>query len=81
MPLKGREDFIAGKTWIRFTHHKETAHPRYYQVLLTETDINVERSATPHAGIFRFTFRSGTVPAIYVGGVKALPDWKTRIQI
>ncbi len=40
----------------RFSHDDETAHAGYYQVRLTDYDINVELTATPRCGIQRYTF-------------------------
>ncbi len=42
-----------------FTHDKESARPGYYQVLLQESGINVELSATVRTGIHRYTFPDG----------------------
>ena len=39
-----------------FTHDDEQARPGYYQVRLHPSGINAELSATPHAGIHRYTF-------------------------
>lgn len=40
----------------RFSHADETAHAGYYQVRLTDYDINVELTATPRCGVQRYTF-------------------------
>lgn len=40
----------------KFTHDDETAHAGYYQVRLTDYDINVELTATPRCGVQRYTF-------------------------
>lgn len=42
--------------YSRFSHNDEQAHAGYYQVRLTDYDINVELTATPHCGIQRYTF-------------------------
>ncbi|MCD7915738.1 MAG: GH92 family glycosyl hydrolase [Tannerellaceae bacterium] len=39
-----------------FSHEKETATAGYYQVYLTDYDINVELTATERCGIQRYTF-------------------------
>lgn len=39
-----------------FSHDRETASPGYYSVILDDEDILVELTATPHAGIHRYTF-------------------------
>ena len=40
----------------KFSHNDETAHAGYYQVRLTDYDINVELTATPRCGVQRYTF-------------------------
>ena len=42
--------------YSKFSHSDETANAGYYQVRLTDYDINVELTATPHCGIQRYTF-------------------------
>ena len=42
--------------YSRFSHNDETAHAGYYQVRLTDYDINVELTATPRCGVQRYTF-------------------------
>ena len=39
-----------------YSHNKESACPGYYQVLLQESGVNVELSATTRTGIHRYTF-------------------------
>lgn len=39
-----------------FSHEKETATPGYYQVHLADTDINVELTVTPRAGMHKYIF-------------------------
>ena len=43
----------------RFSHDDETATAGYYQVRLTDYDINVELTATERCGIQRYTFTEG----------------------
>lgn len=43
----------------RFSHDDETATAGYYQVRLTDYDINVEITATERCGIQRYTFPKG----------------------
>ena len=40
----------------RFSHDQETARPGYYEVMLTDSKVKVELTATPHAGFHRYTF-------------------------
>lgn len=43
----------------KFTHDKETARAGYYKVHLDDYNIDVELTATPRAGIQRYTFPEG----------------------
>ncbi|MDB6111812.1 MAG: putative alpha,2-mannosidase [Pedosphaera sp.] len=49
-PLEARR-FVSG-----FSHDKESAQPGYYQVMLDKYNIKAELTATPHAGMHRYTF-------------------------
>ena len=55
----------AGDFGQHYSHDTESAHPGYYQVLLTEKranvefKVNVELSATVRTGIHRYTFQKG----------------------
>jgi len=40
----------------RFSHDNEHAHPGYYSVLLDDTGVRAELTATEHAGFHRYTF-------------------------
>lgn len=40
----------------RFSHENETASPGYYQVKLTDYDVNVELTTTQRAAMHRYTF-------------------------
>lgn len=42
-----------------FSHKEESAKPGYYQVKLQNYNINVELTATAHAGFHRYTFPQG----------------------
>ena len=42
-----------------YSHDKESARPGYYQVLLKESNVNVELSATTRTGIHRYAFPEG----------------------
>lgn len=54
LPAKEAEQPLG--IFSHFSHSDETAHAGYYQVRLTDYDINVELTATPHCGIQRYTF-------------------------
>ena len=42
-----------------YSHSEESAYPGYYQVLLQESGVNVEVSATVRTGITKYTFPKG----------------------
>ncbi|MGF7229748.1 GH92 family glycosyl hydrolase [Arachidicoccus sp.] len=44
----------------RFSHSEESAKAGYYQVKLSDYNINAELTATEHAGFHRYTFPQGT---------------------
>jgi predicted alpha-1,2-mannosidase len=63
MPYTGDEKTRAGNAQqagsgygSRFSHANESARAGYYQVKLDDHDINVELTATGHAGFHRYTF-------------------------
>lgn len=66
-----------------FSHKDESAHPGYYQVRLTDTNINVELTATTHAGFHKYTFPANAEKTVLLdldhGRKKG--DWGTRIEI
>ena len=49
-----------------FSHEHETARPGYYGVRLLESGVEAEFTATPHAGIHRYTFPKGAEETIIV---------------
>lgn len=71
MPISGPRRYFSGTNefakkpigeagWAsRFDHERETAHPGYYSVELTDYDILAEAVAARHTGALRFTFRRG----------------------
>lgn len=50
------EQLKAANFGQHYSHDKESAKPGYYQVLLKESGVNVELSATVRTGIHRYTF-------------------------
>ncbi len=63
MPFTGTVPLDAGKVdkidsgyRSRFNRETETARPGYYSVELTDDNIDVELTATPRAGLHRYTF-------------------------
>ena len=49
-----------------FNHQQESASAGYYQVELTDYEINVELTATPPVGIQRYTFPKDSASQVYV---------------
>ena len=49
-----------------FNHQQESASAGYYQVELTDYEINVELTATPRVGIQRYTFPKDSASQVYV---------------
>lgn len=45
-----------GLTGTRFSHDNETARPGYYSVRLDDAGVDVELTATTHAGLHRYSF-------------------------
>ncbi len=63
-----------------FSHKDETAQAGYYQVRLTDYDINVELTATPRCGIQRYTFpNNGKERAVILNLTKAL-NWDGTVD-
>lgn len=64
----------------RFSHSDETAHAGYYQVRLTDYDINVELTATPRCGIQRYTFPdNGKEREVIIDLAKAM-NWDATVD-
>jgi len=74
MPFTGEVQFVPGDTEedpdtayrSRFSHDREHAEPGYYQVQLLDDDINVELTATPRAGMHRYTFPEGEPASLII---------------
>jgi len=58
------EQLAAADFGQHYSHDKESARPGYYQVLLQESDVNVELSATVRTGIHKYTFPEGKTQTI-----------------
>jgi predicted alpha-1,2-mannosidase len=58
IPLSGDLQAVKKKAHLAqpFSHADETAKPGYYEVLLGDSKIKVELTATAHAGFHRYTF-------------------------
>jgi predicted alpha-1,2-mannosidase len=49
-----------------FSHEKEKASPGYYAVYLDDYHIEVELTATEHAGFHRYTFPQSDAPGLFI---------------
>lgn len=69
----------------KFSHKDETAHAGYYQVRLTDYDINVELTATERCGIQRYTFPSNNKERVVILNLAKAMNWDatedTRIHV
>jgi len=65
----------------RYSHDQESAKAGYYQVKLLDYDINVELSATTHAGFHRYTFPKNSEGHVLFDLDHTLNkgSWSTRI--
>lgn len=50
----------------RFSHETEKASPGYYEVRLSDDDILVQLTATPHCGIHKYTYPKGETQKLIV---------------
>lgn len=71
LPAKSQEGELG--IYSKFSHNDEQARAGYYQVRLTDYDINVELTATPRVGVQRYTFPEGDA-AVIVNLKKAM-NW------
>jgi putative alpha-1,2-mannosidase len=58
-----------GKYSRPFSHDNEEASPGYYKVIFSDNGTVAEASASVRTGMFRFTFPSGTAPAILISDI------------
>lgn len=66
--------------YSRFSHDDETAHAGYYQVRLTDYDINVELTATERCGVQRYTFpENGRERVVILNLAKAM-NWDATVD-
>lgn len=59
----------------RFSHSDETAQAGYYQVRLTDYDINVELTATERCGIQRYTFPNNGKERVVILNLAKAMNW------
>lgn len=64
----------------RFTHKDETAHAGYYQVRLTDYDINVELTATPRCGVQRYTFPNDGKERMVILDLNKAMNWDATVD-
>ena len=62
----GTADNPDGGYRSRFSHATEKASPGYYEVRLSDDDILVQLTATPHCGIHKYTFPQGETQKLIV---------------
>jgi predicted alpha-1,2-mannosidase len=80
MPVTGTADVSLDDCASAYDHDQETSAPHLYQVLLEDTDIRADITATEHALVYRFRFPSGSAPALLVSACEAalsMPDATT----
>ena len=64
----------------RFSHTNETAHAGYYQVFLSDYNINVELTATARCGVQRYTFpKDGKERVVLLNLCKAM-NWDATLD-
>ena len=71
MPVTGPANVGIDDCASEYDHDLETSAPHVYQVLLEDTDIRAEITATEHALVYRFRFPSGSGPALLLSACEA----------
>lgn len=64
----------------KFSHSDERAHAGYYQVRLTDYDINVELTATPRCGIQRYTFPANGKERMVILNLSKAMNWDATVD-
>ena len=64
----------------RFSHADETAHAGYYQVRLSDYDINVELTATPRCGVQRYTFPTNGKQRMVILNLAKAMNWDATVD-
>ena len=87
MPGTGDAQFEPGNTnhsetgyRSRFSHTREKASPGYYSVMLDDSKVLVELTATKHAGFHRYTFPEGQSAHLLIDLVHGLGEWANPIN-
>lgn len=83
MPVSGDiNDLISKETYhSSFSHQDESAHPGYYRVKLSDTDIQAELTATTRCGFHKYTFPSDQAAQVVfdLNHSRDKGSWGTRI--
>lgn len=61
-------------------HRQETASPGYYKVSFPEQGISAEFTATPHAGVHRYTFKGEAPRRIRIDARHCVGGWCTPLE-
>lgn len=75
----GTADNPDGGYRSRFSHATEKASPGYYEVRLSDDDILVQLTATPHCGIHRYTFPKGETQKLIVDLNHAIYNYDGKV--
>jgi predicted alpha-1,2-mannosidase len=75
----GTADNPDGGYRSRFSHATEKASPGYYEVRLSDDDILVQLTATPHCGIHRYTFPKGKTQKLIVDLNHAIYNYDGKV--
>ena len=63
----------------RFSHETEKCSPGYYEVRLSDDDILVQLTATPHCGIHKYTFPKGETQKLIVDLNHAIYNYDGKV--
>ena len=75
----GTADNPDGGYRSRFSHATEKASPGYYEVRLSDDDILVQLTATPHCGIHKYTFPKGETQKLIVDLNHAIYNYDGKV--
>ena len=63
----------------RFSHETEKCSPGYYEVRLSDDDIHVQLTATPHCGIHKYTYPEGETQKLIVDLNHAIYNYDGKV--
>ena len=75
----GTADNPDGGYRSRFSHETEKCSPGYYEVCLSDDDILVQLTATPHCGIHKYTFPKGETQKLIVDLNHAIYNYDGKV--